>query len=96
MLKKILAVAALSAVTALAVASEGDARGAAKQVIELQDGSLLYVFTNGRMAEENRLGRAISVKQGTVLTARDGSRITMIGNDVARLDDLLKQDQRGD
>jgi len=90
MLKKTLVVVALSAVSVFAVAGESDAREAAKQVIGLQDGSTAYVFQNGKMAVENKYGEAISTKPGTSLKAQDGSTITMNGNEVARLNGLLR------
>ena len=89
MLKSILVIAALSSATAFA-AGDNDARLAAKQVIELQDGSLVYVFDNGKMALENKYGIAVRTEPGTALQAKDGSTITMVGDEVARLDSLLR------
>ena len=91
MLKKSLVAIALSAVMAVAVGAESDARNAAKQTIELQDGSILYVFQNGKMAVENRFGIATSTRPGTELRAKDGSSITMVGNEVGYLDSFLKE-----
>jgi hypothetical protein len=96
MLKRSLVAIALSAVTVFAVGAESDAREAAKQVIDLQDGSTLYVFKSGKMAVEDKLGRAASTRSGTTLTAKDGSTITMRGNEVAYLDSLLREDNGGD
>ncbi|KDP87198.1 copper resistance protein CopK [Cupriavidus sp. SK-3] len=61
----------------------------------LNDGSTVHVFKDGKMAVENPFGRAVSVKEGQVLEAKDGTRITMKGNEVARLDHLLNVDRRG-
>ena len=91
MLKKMLVVVALSAVTVFAVASESDARDAATKVIDLSDGSIVYVFKSGKMAVESKFGRAVSTKAGSVLKAKDGSDITMVGNEVGQLDMLLRQ-----
>ncbi len=91
MLKKTLIVVALSAVSALSFAAESDARQAAKQVVDLQDGATLYVFDSGKMAVESKFGHAISIKPGSVVKASDGREITVVGNEVARLDSLLKQ-----
>jgi Copper resistance protein K len=96
MLKKMLIVVAMSAVSVLAVATETDARNEAKQVIELQDGSMIYVFKSGKMALEDKKGHAVSTKAGTVLKTKDGSNVTMVGNEVAELDVLLKKGQSGD
>ena len=91
MLKKTLIVVALSAVSALSVAGESDARQAAKQVVDLQDGATLYVFQNGKMAVENKYGRAVSTQSGTAVKASDGREITVVGNEIALLDSLLNQ-----
>lgn len=91
MLKRSLVAIALSAVTVFSVAAESDARDAAKQTIELQDGATLYVFKSGKMAVESRFGNAAYTRPGTELRAKDGSTITMIGNEVAYLDSLLKE-----
>jgi hypothetical protein len=91
MLKKMIVVAVLSAVSVLAVADEVDARNEAKQVIDLKDGSIAYVFDNGKMALESKFGNAVVVKPGTTLQTADGRSITMVGDEVARLDSLLQQ-----
>ncbi|MBS1230340.1 MAG: hypothetical protein H6R17_3617 [Proteobacteria bacterium] len=89
MLKRMLILVALTSVSAFAVADDNDARSAAQQVVELQDGSTVYVFQDGKMAVENKYGRAVSTKPGTTLQAKDGSTIVIKGNEVARLDRLL-------
>ena len=91
MLKKMFMVVALSTVPVLAGAAEVDARNEATRTIEMQDGSIVYVFKTGKMAVESKMGRAVSTKAGTVMTAKDGSSVTMVGNEVARLDSLLKK-----
>lgn len=90
MLKKTLIVVALSAVSAFAGAYESDARQAANQVVDLQGGATLYVFEGGKMALQNKYGQAVSTAQGTTLKTQDGREIKMVGNEVARLDTLLK------
>lgn len=96
MFKKILIVGALSAFSVLAVADETDARNEATRTIPLQDGSIVYVFKSGKMAVENKMGRAVSTKPGTILKAADGTDITMVGNEVAHLDSLLRQGMTSD
>ena len=91
MLKKMFMVVALSTVPFLAGAAEVDARNEATRTIEMQDGSIVYVFKTGKMAVESKMGVAVSTKAGTVMTAKDGSNVTMVGNEVARLDVLLKK-----
>ena len=91
MLKKMLIVGALSTFSVLAVADQTDARNEATRTIPLQDGSIVYVFKSGKMAVENKMGKAVSTKDGTVLKAADGTDITMVGNEVAYLESLLKK-----
>ena len=95
MLKRMSVVVALSAFVIVAVASESDARNEATKVIDLNDGSIVYVFKSGKMAVENKFGRAVSTKAGTVLKAKDGSDIIMIGNEVGQLHQLLMQGEGG-
>lgn len=61
---------------------------------ELKDGSTVYIFKDGKMAMENKLGRTVPMKQGQVMQTKDGQSIIMIGNELARLDYILKT-QRG-
>ena len=89
MLKRMWILVALTSVSALAVADDNDARNASTQVVELQDGSTVYVFQDGKMAVENKYCEAVSTKPGTTLQAKDGSTIVIKGNEVARLDRLL-------
>lgn len=93
MLKKSLLIVTLGVLTTAAFADEGAAREAAKQVIALQDGSTAYVFDNGKMAVENKVGEAIVVKPGTILKTSDGKTIAMVGDEVARLNGLLRVNQ---
>lgn len=90
MLKKMLVtVIALSAFSTIASAGDMAARAAAVRTVELKDGSTLYVFDSGKMAVENKFGNVVSTDPGTILKAKDGSSITMIGNETAYLDTLL-------
>jgi len=91
MLKKMLIVGAMSAFAVLSVAAENDARTEATRTIAMQDGSIVYVFKSGKMAVESKMGVAVSTKAGTVMKAQDGSDVTMVGNEVAHLDSLLKK-----
>ena len=91
MLKKLAVMATLlaAATTTFAV----DAANVAKK-FELLDGSTLYVFKDGKMAKEDRYGRAAYLKQGEVLELADGRKIPAVGNEVARLDGLLNDGHR--
>jgi predicted lipoprotein with Yx(FWY)xxD motif len=66
-----------------------------KTRVELDDGGTLYVFKDGKMAREDRFGRAVYLKKGETLVARDGTKIAAVGNEVARLDALLKEGHNG-
>ncbi|MEW6371184.1 MAG: CopK family periplasmic copper-binding protein [Pseudomonadota bacterium] len=84
---KKLSIAAIMATVALPLfASEPP-----QQQIALQDGSTLHIFENGRMAMENKYGRATSMEEGEVMVTKDGQRITMRGNEVLRLNFALKE-----
>jgi len=86
MLKKLVLAAASSmfALSALAV----DANQVEK-FVALKDGSTVYVFSDGKMGVEDKFGRASYVAPGRVLDAKDGSKIVMTGNEVARVHELL-------
>jgi hypothetical protein len=91
MLKKMFVVVAMSAVAVTAFASDY-ARKEAKQVIDLKDGSTIYLFKDGKMAMESKYGKAIRMKPGVVMETKDGQRIIMVGDEVARLEGLLWKD----
>ena len=94
MLKKMIVVVAMSAVAITAFANSEYARRDAKQVIELKDGSIVYVFDSGKMAMESKYGQAVRMNPGTVMETKDGQKITMVGDEVARLSTLLRQNYR--
>jgi len=58
--------------------------------VPLQDGSTVYVFKDGKMAMEDRLGRVVSMNQGHVMRTRGGQDITMVGDETARLSCFLR------
>ena len=93
MLKKMLVGVAMSAFAVSAFANHYAVREA-KQVVELKDGSTVYVFDSGKMAMESKYGRAVRMDPGTVMETKDGQKITMVGDEVARLSTLLWQDTR--
>lgn len=94
MLKKLLMVVATSALASTAFAGDA-ARAEAKQVIDLKDGSTLYIFKDGKMAMEDKFGRTMRMKNGTVMETKDGQKIIMHGDEVARLETLLQQGHQG-
>lgn len=93
-----IALAISAAVSAAAPAFAHDAletSSIVKTKVELSDGGNLYVFQDGKMARQDRFGRAVFLKRGESLTAVDGSKIVAVGNEVARLDALLKEGHNG-
>ncbi|MBY0469387.1 MAG: CopK family periplasmic copper-binding protein [Burkholderiaceae bacterium] len=93
-LTTIVLAAALAGVAAPVFADDA-AKQEAQEVIKLKDGSILYVFKNGKMAKENKLGRAVHLRGGEVLEAVDGRKVIAVGNEVAPLDALKKQGHGG-
>jgi hypothetical protein len=82
----------MSAVTATAFAVDA---AQVEKSIELKDGSTVYIFKDGKMGMEDKLGRAVRMKKDTVMEAKDGQKIIMHGDEVMRLDSLLHKDHRG-
>jgi hypothetical protein len=62
-----------------------------KQVLNLKDGSSVYVFNDGKMAMETRYGHAQRMDPGMAMETANGQKITMNGDEVARLDSLLNR-----
>ena len=91
-----LALVAFSASVVLPAYAGDAARREAKQIINLQDGGTLYVFSDGKMAKENKYGHAESLRQNTTLQTADGQTLTVTSNEVARLNYLLQEGHRGD
>ena len=83
---------------AVGIAAPAAARDAvpqsAQQTLNLKDGSTLYVFKDGKMAKEDRFGRAAYLKQGEVLELVDGRKFTATSNEVGRLSRLLSEGHR--
>ena len=90
MLKSLLMVALMSAVAVPAFADDA-ARAAAQNTVVLKDGSTIYIFKDGKMAMEDKLGRATGMKKGVVMETKDGQKVIMVGNEVMLLESLLKQ-----
>ena len=86
-MKNVLITVALAALAASAFAV--DEANVARS-IPLKDGSTVYVFKDGKMGMEDKLGRVVRMKEGHVMEALDGQKIIMIGDEVARLDYILR------
>jgi len=61
----------------------------------LKDGSTVYIFKDGKMAMEDKLGRTVPMKPGHVMQTKDGQSILMVGNELARLDWIRRTDMGG-
>jgi len=62
------------------------------QVLGLKDGSTLYVFKDGKMAKADRYNRPTYLKEGEILEVRDGRKVVAVGNEVARLATVFRQE----
>ena len=85
MLKKVLMVAVMSAVTASAYAVD---RSLVKDSIPLKDGTTVYIFKDGKMGMENQYGKPVSMKPGHVMETVDGRKVIMVGNELMRVETL--------
>ena len=94
---RITAVVAATVLSAIVTPSFADdaAAASAKKMFLLKDGGTLYVFEDGKTALEDKFGRAVYLKEGQSLETADGQKITANGNEVARLDSLLRQGHSG-
>ena len=89
-----LVLAAALVATAAPVFARDVVPQATREAIQLKDGSILYVFKDGKMSKEDKFGRAVLIKSGEVLEAADGRKVTAVGNESARLDGLLNDGHR--
>lgn len=94
MMKKLLILAATSVLATSAFADDS-ARAAAEKTLELKDGSTVYIFKDGKMAMQDKLGRAARMKKDVVMETKDGQKIMMHGDEVMRLDSLIRKDHSG-
>jgi hypothetical protein len=62
----------------------------APQAVSLKDGTTVYIFKDGKMAREDKFGQPRVFKKNEVLETADGRKLTPVGNEVARLDSLLR------
>lgn len=83
MFKKILLVAAISTLAAPASALD---EAQFQRVVPLKDGSTVYIFQDGKMAMESKYGRVERMDPGHAMEAKNGEKITMVGDQVARLE----------
>jgi hypothetical protein len=85
-------IAALSLVGVVATNAHAFANNAlgaeVTQIVELKNGSSVYIFQDGKMAMESKTGRVTRMNPGETMEAKDGRKIVMHGDEVARLDSL--------
>ncbi|MHB1123365.1 MAG: CopK family periplasmic copper-binding protein [Ramlibacter sp.] len=94
MFKKLALVAAVFAASASASVFAVDASNVEK-VVALQDGTSVYIFKDGNMAMEDKLGRTVAMNEGHVMQTTDGKSIAMVGDEVARLSAIRKTELGG-
>ena len=94
-LAKLALIAVLSTAGATTAFAHDAARTAAKQMIELKDGSTLYIYKDGKMAMEDRDGRATRMEIGAVMETKDGRQVKMESDEVARLQTLIDEGHYG-
>lgn len=96
MTTKIYTVAATIAMTLLSAPSfaANAAAADAQRMIPLKDGGTLYIFKDGKMAQESKYGRAQRMTVGQTLEAADGKMVAITSDEVGRLSSLLRKDHR--
>ena len=92
MFKKSMILVAVLAATGAAMAVDMQK---VAQALSLKDGSTVYVFKDGKMAMEDKLGHTVGMKAGVVMETKDGQRIMMVGNELARLETIKAEDRGG-
>lgn len=65
-----------------------------EKVVELKDGSAVYIFENGKMGMENGYGGAAQMKPGEVMETKDGHKLIMVGDEVSRVESLKNRESR--
>ncbi|HGN0648610.1 TPA: CopK family periplasmic copper-binding protein [Pseudomonas aeruginosa] len=55
----------------------------------------MYIFKDGKMAQESRFGRAVYLNVGASVSTKDGRNIAITSNEVARLGSLLQKEHGG-
>lgn len=86
MLKKLALAASVLALSASALAVD---MAQVTRSIPLKDGSTVYIFKDGKMGMEDRLGRPMYMPPGHVMETKDGMKIAMVGNEIWRVQELL-------
>lgn len=61
----------------------------------MKDGTILHLFKDGKMAMEDTFGRPSRMDPGVKMTTANGTVITMVGDEVAKLSRVLKAHYAG-
>lgn len=86
---------AATAMAVMATTAFANMDGSIAKTLTLKDGSTVTLFKDGKMAMRDKLGRATQMKPGHVMETVDGQRIIMIGNEVARIENILATERAG-
>ncbi len=92
---KHLVTAVVMSVAAVSAFAADAAMANAEKAIQMKDGSTLYIFKDGKMAMEDKVGRAMRMKKGVVMETKDGQKLMMYGDEVMRLEQLLREGHTG-
>lgn len=86
MWKKLSLLALVSLVSASALAVD---MVKVEKSIPMKDGSTLYIFKDGKMGMEDKLGRVMAMAPGKLMETADGKKVVMTGNEVWRVSEIL-------
>lgn len=86
----VIALVALVGLGSPAFASD-EAKAQATATHQLKDGGTLYIFKDGKMAKEDKYGKAVYLKKGQTLETADGKKLIVNSNEVARLRNLISE-----
>lgn len=60
----------------------------------LKDGSTMHQFMDGKMAMEDKYGRAVRMKEGASMETTDGQSVAMNGDEVQKLSQAIQKHNR--
>ncbi len=95
LLKNLLVAVAVGSISISAMAADTAETAKAEHDILLKDGSTLHVFKDGKMAMEDKFGRAVRMVEGTQMETKDGKKFIMNSDEVARLTSQLSKNKGG-
>ncbi len=95
LLKNLLVAVAVGSISISAMAADTPQTAKAEHDIVLKDGSTLHVFKDGKMAMEDKYGRAVRMEEGAQMETKDGKKFIMNSDEVARLSSELRLKDKG-